>query len=529
MRDDVNTPASYGVASRLNASAPCHAPMRARQVAAWGAAPGLVARADRVHVACDCGGRYRDIMLCLCPAYPPNCRMHLAEQMHPLFLIRCLLVAASALLAACGTPTVNEQNRQYAPVVVSPRSVRVTDAFGVVPDTIIIEARNAFGQRLTGFFTAFASATGWIRVLGTDRAGWIRSGTIVSDSSGRIRLLWTLSGAPNQRLSIVMADGTLEVTTMLPRPAVLLVADTAVSSGAFAVCVQKSGRVGCVGPGRNSSFADSALIGHDPGRLYWLRFDAPIASISSNSLGACALLTDGRTSCWDGRPDSLGPSDGSHPPFVELRGTVGRTASGDVWVKPRMRFGAPWIKVQSDAAFTALLDQYNERTACARTADNTVMCSTTFFNSLAPFVGATAMAPVRDARDGAVVRATAGYTAQPASPDYLFGDLIVRRADGAGLAFRRRDEENEAWLVPSTPDSTISESGPRVRACVPVLSATCDPANPWRSVSQVGNLSTLGGSSESGYQRLCGIRGVIVCYRYEARGPSSVDTIRVAP
>ncbi len=407
--------------------------------------------------------------------------------------------------------------------------MRVTDAFGVVPDTIIIESRNTFGQRLAGAFTAFASATGWIRVLGANRDGWIRSGEIVSDSSGRIRLLWTLSAAPNQRLSIVMADGSLELTTTLSRPATLLVADTAVSSGAFAVCVQKSGRVGCVGPGRSSSVSDSALIGHDPGRLYWLRFDAPVASISSNRLGACALLIDGRTSCWAGRPDSVGPSDASHPPFVELRGTIGRTASGDVWVKPRMRLGAPWIKVQSDSAFTGLLDQYNERTVCARTADNTVMCSTTFFNSLAPFVGATAMALVRDARDGAVVRATAGYTAQPASPDYTFGDLVIRRADGAGLAFRRRDEETGAWLVPSTPDSSLSERGPRVRACVPVLSGTCDPANPWRSMSQVGNLSTLGGNTESGYQRLCGIRSMIVCYRYEARGPSSVDTIRVAP
>ena len=74
---------------------------------------------------------------------------------------------------------------------------------------------------------------------------WFKSGQVLSDSSGRLRLLWTLSGASSQRLSFSgYRDDVVTVVPTVLRPAMTLVADTIVSSGPFAVCVQQGGRIG---------------------------------------------------------------------------------------------------------------------------------------------------------------------------------------------------------------------------------------------------------------------------------------------
>ena len=442
--------------------------------------------------------------------------------------IRTVLGAAVVLGAVafvgCHTSGVDELTGNDTLTLVSPQRVRSADAFSAVPDTIVIEARNASGRRLTGLFTTYATTTGWLRNLRDSSERWFQSSQVIADSTGRVRLLWRLSDKPSQSLDVTNGFSHVALATTLARPGVPLIADTVISSGADAVCVQQNGRVGCVG-------APTSTL--DPGRLHFLRFASPVVSISNNRYGTCALLQDAGISCWKGLgPDSVLRSDTEHPPFAEFGGTLGRTMSGEVWVKPT-QFGAPWIKVASDSAFVALLDQYNNDVACAVTADHTVMCSSVRASSLSPFQYVTPMAIVRDARDTSVVRATGGYTSQPAWPDFEQSELVVRRVDGTNVAFRRPDSELGPWLARSSPDSTLSGVDPSVRTCILVLSGTCDAATPWRSVGQQNDHQSVGSNKEVGYQRICARREFIVCRLAAARTGAapqvSLDTIRLAP
>ncbi|HYW51810.1 MAG TPA: hypothetical protein VE861_14440 [Gemmatimonadaceae bacterium] len=321
---------------------------------------------------------------------------------------------------------------------------------------------------------------------------------------------------------------SLTLTTTLSRAAVALVADTAISSGASAVCIQRGGRVGCV----------------EQGQLRWLRLDAPVASMSSTGTGACALMVNGATTCWRDAGADSALRDVTHPPFVELRGTVARTAAGQAWVRRRRPWNGGWIPVASDSSFVGLLEQYNENTACARTAGGTIMCSSIRPSGLDPYLQVTAMAVVRDARDGSVVRGTGGYTAQPSiqgNPASVSDALVVRRLDGSVVMFQRASFEAAPWFERSEPDSSLSGPDATVRDCVHLLDALCDIAAPWRSVSQASALVDHP-KGQYGYQRVCAVRGVVVCRTYDATGrlvmvlPGSragpvvsVDTIWLAP
>jgi hypothetical protein len=458
-----------------------------------------------------------------------------------------LAVISAACLAGCKSePGISEPEPEVAPpkyafTLVSPRTLPSTDAFGIIADTIVVELRDRAGKLRTGKTFAFVSVDGWVRSVG--ESSWFRSGLVDSDSSGRFRLIWQLAAAPTQHLRLTSSGpDSLTLTATLPRTAPLLVADTVVASGPFAVCVQQGGRIGCVGTGRCTKCGESTSISHSPGHLHWFRLPSPVASISSNTSGACALLLDGNTSCWNGLgPDSVARSDIGHPPFVEVRGAVGRTAAGAVWTKPS---GAPrdsvWLKIRSDSIIVKLLDQYDERTACGLTLSKTVLCANIRTFPGIPSFSAAAMLPMRDSTDGSIVRATGGYSTIDLG-ETSYGRVVVRRSDGQTVMFVRSAFDSTAWNAPGRIERIAVESDPGTRACIPLFGTPCDQANPWLSVSEAGRLSRSHISYTSGHYRLCGVRDVVLCYTLDGtsqlmrtlnssiRLTPSLDTIRLAP
>jgi hypothetical protein len=465
-------------------------------------------------------------------------------------VMQFILLMQAVALAACGSssnidgPEESPPLYRYTITLVSPRSLRAADAFGIVPDTIVVEMRDSVTRKLSARNVIGVSSNGWFRLVGASK--WARSAAYNTDSVGRLRLEWQFTGSAEQRLS-VSASGVstpVRLTATPLRAGVTMVADTVVTSGPAALCIQEQGRVGCIGEGRCATCVDSATISRDPGRIHWFRFQSPIVYLSSNSVGACVLLADGNTSCWDGLgPDSVSRNDVGHPPFVELRGIVGRTASGALWIKPRgLARQMNWLLVSSDSTFSALLDQNSEGIFCARTASFAVMCAAVrdmSFNG--PDFRIARMMIVRNSRDSSIVRAIDGFAAQDASPDFRYERVVVRRIDGSSVAFRRDASDTTVWNAREIPDSSLAGSDPRVRACAVMLRSICDAAHPWRSFSQVSTLTTEHLNYEAGYQRSCAVRDVIVCHTRDATGRLhdgwsfrtlpmvSVDTIRLAP
>jgi hypothetical protein len=452
---------------------------------------------------------------------------------------RAAAIAGAAALSACGgsgpgEPTPGDPYRLTL-ALVSPAVIRSGDPFSTLPDTIVIEARTSTGSLAPAGSLVPVSVTGWIRTLDSER--WYRRGLLPTDATGHVHVIWQFSGSPTQRL----AFGSDTMSLPLARPATLLTADTVVTSGPGAVCTQQGGRVGCVDDGPSDNVAGSV----GPGRIRWFTLDAPLINITSNSSGACALLTDGRTACWEGRgPDRLAPSDTGHPALVELRGAVGRTSAGEVWFKyPRTGYPTGWLRMSSDSAITALLENSNENLACGRTASDVVMCGATYQSSLAPGYRVDSMRVVRDSATGVAIRASGGFTAQAFFSPSSLDRLVLRRVDGgtSGASRPSNAVPAGAWVLFDPPDAPLSGPDARIRACVVELDAVCDAANPWRSVSRAGMLSTLRGSYDAGYQRTCGVRSIIVCASrdatgrlaylgtYQALAETIVDTIRLAP
>jgi hypothetical protein len=448
-------------------------------------------------------------------------------------------LVVAAMLSACGGSTVGEPTDEDLSkltfTVVSPATFRVSDAFSVLQDTVVIAVRTAGGNPVPPGFLISGSATGYLKELGSNR--WFRRGRLSADSSGMLRFIWQVSGSPVQRLAIQ----DLVVSLPLPRPAPVLIADSVVTSGPAAVCIQQAGRVGCLDDGPPDSAATRAA----PGRINWFTLDAPVRNIGSTASGACALLNDGRTTCWEDRgPDRSAVSSTDHPPLVELRGAVGRTAAGTVWFRfRRTGYPAGWLRVPTDSVITTLLENYNENVVCGRTASDVVMCGRTYQSSLSPGFRADTMQVARDSLTSTVLRANGGYAAQLFFAPSSIDQLILSRATGGATGATRFSAASSTtrWSSFDPADSLLSGPDAGVRACVRELDAVCDASRPWRSVSRAGTLVTSHISYESGYQRTCGIREFVVCASRDATGrlnyagtyqvlaASLVDTVRLAP
>jgi hypothetical protein len=351
-------------------------------------------------------------------------------------------------------------------------------------------------------------------------------------------------------LGTTWGDGRQEFTRRftLAGRAVPLVADTVVTSGPESVCIQRGGRVACVGPGQFQS------------TLRWLRFSAPVRALSASLVGACALLTDGNTACWNGvgpdavltgfGRDSTVPNDITHPPFVEFRGSVGRTAGGALW---KGVFGSEtgggyvfanrtWLSIPSDSTIVRLLNDENGLVTCGLTASGVVMCSTgrrvTPVLPGVPFT-VTPYQVLRNAADSSVLRALGGYTSvEGVNASYTSDTNVVtlRAPDGAGTRVLITQASNGSIYGTVTPDATLPGPTAEVRARVPSLDGGSGAGGAWRSVTAGGRLGRVHLDVISvGHRVTCGVREVVVCARVIAGGDRqiadviSVDTVRLAP
>jgi hypothetical protein len=460
-------------------------------------------------------------------------------------LALCLLAAAS-----CASDPVDPEAGSPVLTLASPQVLRLTDGLRPVPDTLVFALRSPDGTPLSSMKVYTEGTTGWLRSV-PDQSEWARPDVYRTDSVGQFRLLWLPSGSGPQRL-VFSAEGpaALERTIALQRPAVPFRADSIVTSGADAVCVQSGGRVGCVGVGTCVSCRDASRTSTATGAVHWFRLSAPPRALSSTLSGACALMTDGTTACWNGLgPDSVATTDVGHPPFVEFTGSIGRTASGEVWKgvlsgptgNALTYANRTWNRIPSDSVMAALLTDLDETFVCARTASNAVMCSLANNGPISPTVVMQPFRLLRSLPDSGVVRAAIGYTAvQYGTDGRVNSSVVVRTAGGAGLLFEAPVGTSAGWYAVPSVDETLAGADLRARNCLAVLDATCG-GGPWRQVSIAGRMRTLFNGSENGYsgfRRTCGVRDVIVChlriqraggqgsrpYRYEA-----VDTVSLAP
>jgi hypothetical protein len=459
------------------------------------------------------------------------------------------LICGLAVMAACGSdaPDSPTDDSRYTVALVSPQTLRVTDGLRQVPETLVFEVRDSKGE-LNAFLPIFrGETTGWLRGLGNQEWTRLRF-SYTPDTSGRIRLLWQPSGSGTQTLALSSyADipSVVRKTFTLSRPAVALKADTVVSSGVDAVCLMREGRVGCVGLGACQTCGTTESTSLALEQIRWLTFSSPPRDISSTVVGACALLSDGNTACWDGvGPDGSVRVDAGHPPFVDFRGSIGLTADGTVW---KGVFGSEtggwygfsnrtWLQIPSDSVITGLVTDHNALFACARTASNAVMCS--LGRRVTPILPAPpfAVTPFRLLRsrvDSAVVRARGGYTdVEYLTPDTPLNRVILAGTPAGNVRFDEFTSSATAWFARPTADSSLITADSRQRACVPRLDATCDASRPWHSVSESGR---SGGLVETGFRRICGVRDAVVCHTYLAgsrkmvRTVMTTDTIRLAP
>ncbi len=466
---------------------------------------------------------------------------------------RMVLAAAIVAFTACGETASEPQtgNSAYTLRLVSPGTIRVAEPLTPVPDTLLFELLDASGQRVREFWRLSRSSatTGWLRSRDWER----RALSIAADTAtGLVRVLWLPSDSPAQVLSLgtYWGDGLVEFTRRftLARRGIPLVADTVVTSGAESVCFQQGGRVACVGPGQ---FQPTPR---------WLRFSAPVRSLSASLVGACALLTDGNTACWNGvgpdafwtgfGPDSTVPNDITHPPFVEFRGSVGRTAGGALWkgVLGSETGGGyvfanrTWLPIPSDSNIVRLLNDENGLVTCGLTASGVVMCSTgrrvTPIFPGVPFT-VTPYQLLRNAADSSVLRAVGGYTSVTGSNASYSSDtnvVTLRAPDGTGARVVITQASNGSMYGAVTPDATLPGTTSEVRSRVPSLDGESADGGAWRSVTSGGRLGRvhLDGIAV-GHRVTCGVREVVVCARVIAGGDRSIpdvislDTVRLAP
>jgi hypothetical protein len=454
-------------------------------------------------------------------------------------------VLVTSLLVACGSPAeptvISTVPRTL--VLVSPNAIRVGDAFSISPDTIVLQVLDSTGRPPTSTVHGVMSdsTTGWLRQVGT--LEWRKWQSFITDSLGRLRLLWQAGGSGPQRLTLRFSNyASLQMRIgTLSRSGVLLRADTVVSSGIDAVCIQQGGRVGCIGQGLCTSCADSVTTDYATGRIHWLRFTAPVATLTNTIVGACALLNDGNTACWDGLgPDNVAVNDPGHPPFVAMRQLVGLTADGVVWVSPQAFLGYPvalrfsqrrWLRMPSDSVIVELFESHSESVICGVTQSAAVMCGKVRQSQSSTEIRTVKLELVQDGIDGSVVRASGGitmYTALNSGSDRI----VLWRTNGTSVRFTRSVVDSTAWRERAESDTSLSGPDPRVRACVPELGA-CGSTEPWRSVSVSGRFF-IASSASAGFARVCGVREIVVCNTFELRGRlqasiRATDTIRLRP
>jgi hypothetical protein len=291
----------------------------------------------------------------------------------------------TVLFASCSSTTsdpIDAVNALPVFTIASPQVIRVTDGLRPVPDTIVLELRSASGERRANEQVYASGTTGLLRQLPS--GVWGRPSVMNTDSTGRLRLLWLPSATGSQTLAF-SSLGPVRIARAfsLTRTGVPFRADSVVPSGKEAICFQQGGRIGCVGVGACGDCGDTMAPGLAVDAVHSFRLRAPPRSLTSTLSGACALMIDGNTSCWDGLgPDSVARNDVGHPPFVEFTGSIGRTADGVVWkgvISGSTGYAQPfayrtWNRIPSDSAITALLTDLDETFVCARTASSAVMC-----------------------------------------------------------------------------------------------------------------------------------------------------------
>ena len=451
----------------------------------------------------------------------------------------------AAFFASCASDASDPIEPVGAPPVLtlaSPQVIRVTDGLRPVPDTIVLELRSANGEHRSNGKVYANGTTGLLRLLPSGT--WGRPGVMNTDSTGRLRLLWLPSASGPQTLTFLYLRPTSFTRTFsLTRTGVLFRADSVVPSGKEAICFQQGGRIGCIGAGACGDCGDSTAPSLAVDAVHWFRLRAPPRSLTSTLSGACALMIDGNTTCWDGLgPDSVARNDVGHPPFVEFTGSIGRTADGAVWkgvISGSSGYAhlfayRTWNRIPSDSAITALLTDFDETFLCALTASRAVMCSVADRGLLEPSVIMQPFRPLRTLPDSSVVRAVSGYTAVAYEPAAAVASAVVRTAGGTALRFARPVPSATGWYASPASDSTLSGDDVRTRTCVAELDARCDGTTPWRNVSIAGRMT----SSNTGFRRTCGVRDVIVCHLlitsaagqgYFAQRYEVIDTIRIAP
>lgn len=459
-----------------------------------------------------------------------------------------VLVSALFVIActAEGTTTIPPGTAEPTLTLVSPQ-IRVGDGLRAVPDTLVFASRDANGEPRQRDKLYFTGTTGRLRAL--PASDWGRPDVYETDSLGVFRALWLPSASGVQTLAVTASGPrTVTRTFSLARPGVPFRADSMVTSGSEAICFQRAGRIGCVGTGkcRDCGAGESPRIATDS--VHWFRLTAAPRTLTSTLSGACALLIDGSTTCWDGLgPEGIARNDAGHPPFVEFTGSIGRTAAGAVWkgvISGSSGFAQlyqhrTWNLIPSDSVITSLLADFDESFVCGRTASDAVMCSYADRGLLEPSVIMQPFRPLRALPDSSVVRARSGYTAVYYTATSASSAVVARSADGTSLRFLRSGVTPTGWYSSPIRDSTLSGLDVRTRACVAELSPDCDAVRPWQQVSIAGRMTGPdGGAATNGFRRTCGVRDVIVChllitrrggqgsfpYRYEI-----VDTVRMAP
>ncbi len=461
------------------------------------------------------------------------------------------ILAWAMLISACASDAGAPIDPVFSPptlTLTSPRVIRVTDGLRAVPDTLVLELRDATGEPRRNEKVYATGTTGWLRQVSS--GDWQRPGTFNTDSLGRLRVFWLPSAAGGQKIAFSsMGAANLERTFPLARPGIPFRADSVVSSGKDAICFQRGGRIGCVGIGTCRDCGPGAAPRLALDSVHWFQLTAPPRTLTSTLAGACALLTDGNTTCWDGLgPERVARNDVGHPPFVEFTGSIGLTADGAVWKGvisgssgyPHLYPDRTWNLIPSDSVITSLLADFDESLVCARTASNAVMCSYADRGLLEPSVIMKSFRPLRALPDSSVVHAVSGYTAVQYGPGTADPAVVVHMADGTAMRFRRPALTSSSWYGFPVRDSTLSGTDVRTRSCVAELEAPCSGGRPWNYVSIAGRMASVLGteSTENGFRRSCGVRDVIVCrilirsaagqgkyaYKYE-----SVDTVKLAP
>jgi hypothetical protein len=464
----------------------------------------------------------------------------------------CRAIAVLLTLGSCAHPDTTQPTQRLPRVVLTRGpSAQPQRALQMVSDTIEYQIQDSLGGPLQVNLTVMA-AGGWVRALGSDQ--WRKELTVQASATGRVRLQWLLGSRREQQL-FANAGRFGRDTSAVLRPTVEgapVAADTVVVTGEGSACIIVRGRIGCLG------VSDCVECSLDPGvpaaidSVRWLAFARPPRSLEQVEYGACALLDDGDTACWRqlGPRSGLVPSDGTHPPFVLLRGPIGLTATGEVWYGQFTGLAGPtvttrrfpptvsrpvhWRRLVTDSVLADLYAPVVPLgvSLCGRTASGTLMCTRAalltddFFSPVIRTYGDTVFV-VRDSAGRAVqVGSGYGWTREGFEVGFVARD--GRQMQGSA----RADSLHRNVVLQQVRTATDAWSGAPPRECFYTgFTLSCDRV--WTPVSGVGYNWYLGRGNGNGYLRFaCATNRVVVCsYNREPGrvGPaiSTWDTLMV--